>query len=368
MKGRDYGQKTPFIAGLDSIFVTSNCSTETKIASDPKKNISADSSSSEEVTVPIKVSGTYIRMKTVKEPTRQDPSGTIGVNLFDELDEKIDLDVITGEWRTSKPSNPLVKVEPRKGNARSYHYYFDFNGPDLDATLLAMRQIEITYDYRDSTSTASPDEEFLSLLGHGFSSFTSCDQKIEPFKESAGNGYTLGMVNRALSSNTVTQNFSVVEIKGDLSENLVGTIANTAEGLGAATSTMALGGIKEGALYEVRRSDGSCEIRFTGDTIDTVNLDLPFHNRPGFHSCDIANKLFSIGNTGVESTVTSIDYSIIPEGRLFWIDFNGQMIEYPEGFASTFEGHPWLVTNAAGECQTVYIPVSGDINVIVPAP
>lgn len=147
---------------LLTIFVSLACSEsgfqnsgskKTAPAGDDKGALSEEVSSDDEVAEnPANITGVFLTLYTVQEPTDANPESKVGIVMLDESGKKdtsrsyaftTDVpDYVTGEIKNLKASDP-------------YHAYQIVGGDDKDAVIAAVKSSRVTAQDRDTNETAS---------------------------------------------------------------------------------------------------------------------------------------------------------------------------------------------------------------------
>ena len=356
---------------------SSACTENSDLSANPtptpnQENADASDKEVETVAVPKNITGAYMQAVVLEQPTDEIAEGLIAIIVYDANSRIIDLSGDRFQWSYEQKPDSGVTITPVSSDVKDYSQSFRFSGPDRLSTVAAMRTVTFSVKDGDDDTiiSGSVNEDGLKLLPHAYRGVNSCDGELKPFAdERLGATIDLNFDNHTLATGTgdgfvaPVEGYEVFQISGDLTETKVADIANS-----DGTLLSQLIAVIEGALYEVRDSNGKCEARISArpDT-QIANQQLPMAITPGFMDCSLEGQVWSGGSFEI-SDLLGFDMTAVEGARLFWLDFRGDRVEYPDGFTDTFKHQVWVITDLAGKCITLYAPEDGVSNPVVPAP
>lgn len=319
--------------------------------------------------VPVEVTGVLLHAEIVKQPSNSNPSSAlVGVAFHDAEGKMVNLKGMEVYWSVTIPPQDLkvetmlmVSIDPEK-----HHAAFKFAGADRKIVLEALNaavfklkvgDIEVEDRLRSLADPQSnqPQTQPGGPAGHGINGIVSCDEvgSLAPFADQA-TGEMINTTIQNLNSNArfpdgVT--YTVNLIKGDLTVSEHATITKRISNDGNQAVQL-----ESGALYRVDQGD-SCVAYISVKEPRTFHLPLQFVI--GQNDCNKESQLWSPGNDLVVEGVT-LDLSKIPGRRFFWLDHSGQRKEYNTPASgifkqSTYRFHPWVITDAEGNCLSILI-------------
>ena len=332
------------------LLILVGCTEEVNIIDSSRTQKTSDST--ENVDVPTNINGIYLATTVLQKPADDSPKATVGVAALDNSGQKINFGDRPPVWNYDLPASSAVSVSQLQPNSTSYDVLFSLEGENKEEVLFALRNIKFEINYIGESKSVGVGVEELALLAHGILGLQSCNDQLKPFKEIQGNNtdLTLTIENRNNIQTITPSLYNVYRVRGDLERELVSTLANSE----TLDFTVIGQNSYAGELFEARDSNGECEALYgVPNNTAAQPFVLPASNRGGFHDCSKEGKLWAL-NGNIPSALESITTSI-PNSRIFWLNYEGEREEYPDGFVSSFVGHPWVITDANGVCQAIYV-------------